>query len=570
MSLSHRLQVAEDEEMAAAGVVFVVGLVCAVAFIPSVALGTVLGGLGGLALGPTIAPTRLRRHLLVASGVVVLALAAWAALGGPLAGAVSAWWGDWTPVFPLPHFGAVAEHLPVLLALGLAGVPLGLGLGARARGRTSSPAEVSRSERREVDRPVGIGALEGGGRYGLAAEQLRQHILCVGASGAGKTTLIGHVLSGVHGQGVGAVVVDLKGDPSLEAVARRVDRGAEVFRIDGTEGWDPLVSGDPTSVRDMVMGLETFTEPHYRRAGERFMALIANAMVMGGETLTLTSLAAALEQPQAAAQRYQGLLAREGADERTQQLSQRLGHVGDLLATERSLVSGIVGLGNRLGVLVDSPSIGPRLAPRPEQDTAAGFVSLDHALLDGGIVLFSLDAAVYASEAPALGALVLAATHARASQLGRQDGLRCLLVIDEAAQLPDAGRALPRLIQMGRSVGQGTLIGTQSITDLERLEALEEVWESCATKLVMRQDVPSSAQWVADSVGTKTSRKITRKFEQDLFLRHATGDESEREVEEYVVHPNTIRTLRTGQAVAVERWPRSAAWRIQVDPFEGL
>ena len=66
-----------------------------------------------------------------------------------------------------------------------------------------------------------------------AWEWLRQHILCVGASGAGKTTLIGHVLAGVHGEGVGAVVVDLKGDPSLEAVARRVDRGAEVFRIDG-------------------------------------------------------------------------------------------------------------------------------------------------------------------------------------------------------------------------------------------------------------------------------------------------------------------------------------------------
>ena len=568
-SIADRLHAAEDEQVFALALVSLAGLVAAVGFVPSLAAGVLVGALAGALASSRIAPTKRRGRLMLAGGVLVVALAGWAALSGPLAGAADAWWRDWAPIVPLPHFAGAGQHVPLLATLGLAGVPLGLALGARARTRRSSQPELSRRDRREVDRPIAVGKLMGGGPYGLHTEQLRQHVLCVGASGAGKTTLIGHVLEGVHRAGVGVVAVDFKGDPGLEHVARRIDPQAQVFRIDGKAGWDPLVSADATSVRDMVMGLETFTEPHYQRAGERFMGLIANAMVASAETLTLAALGQALERPQAAANEYAGELARS-TDEAVQALGERLRHVGELIESERSLASGIVGLGNRIGVLVDSPTIGPRLRPAPEDGADGAFVSLDHALLGGGIVLFSLDAAVYASEAPALGALVLAATHARSSQLGRVDGLRCQIVVDEAAQLPDAGRALPRLIQMGRSVGQGTFIGTQAIGDLERLEALEQVWESCATKLVMRQDVPSAAQWVADSVGTQTSTKVTRKYDQDLFLRHATGDESEREVEEYVVHPNTIRGLRTGQAVAVERWPRSAAWRIQVDPFEGL
>jgi hypothetical protein len=403
------------------------------------------------------------------------------------------------------------------------------------------------------ERCIPLGRTLGGRRhrYALSPELLRQHALILGASGVGKTNLLGLLLNGLGGAGVGALVIDLKGDAALARLVRQIDPHAHVFTIGGSTTWDPLAHGDATALRDALLEMERWSEPHYQQAASRYLNAILGALQAAGELRGLAEVVPFLEAPDTA----NGLVRRasQAGDERAAQALQR---AVALLAEDRSLRSGVQGLGNRLAVLVDSPSVGAQLAPHPHG------VDLDYALTGGGLVLFSLAAPTYPAEAPALGALVAGLSMARAGELAHHGELRCQLVIDECAQL--AGTQVLRATQMGRSLGFGVVLATQELSDLDRLGAKEPIWANTALTLVGRQDVPASADFISKSIGTHWITHETQHFEAHDAINalvpqrfKAPDRRTFSETEERVVHPNVLTGLRTGQFLALERWPQS-------------
>ena len=88
----------------------------------------------------------------------------------------------------------------------------------------------------------------------------------------------------------------------------------------------------------------------------------------------------------------------------------------------------------------------------------------------------------------------------------------------------------------------------------------------------MRNNDPETAEFFANSFGTKTSSKETERVSQGLFGKSKTGDLSVRAVEEYLYHPNIIKSeLATGEAiVSIPHFQGVKTHRVRFTPFPDI
>lgn len=227
----------------------------------------------------------------------------------------------------------------------------------------------------------------------------------------------------------------------------------------------------------------------------------------------------------------------------------------DVISSEASLRSGVLGLANRLALLRDSPATKRRLG-------APGGIDLG-AILSGERVLFSLPAAEFPEEAPAIAAAVIQSFGAAGQRCAQGDeSLRAVLIVDEAARL--AGEQLRQAIAIGRGAGIGTVIAVQDHADLDYVaDGTREAVETGAnTWITMRQ--VASAESIAMALGSQTVKRETRQHDAHRLFFTDTRMRSMREVEEFRVSPNVIRGLGRGEAIVWRRLRGGTIDRIRV------
>src|SRR5207248_8243635 len=90
------------------------------------------------------------------------------------------------------------------------------------------------------------------------------------------------VLRDLIRRGQPVAYIDLKGDPaaarSLQAAADAAGRPFALFTVRGQQHWNPLAEGDPTALKDKLIGLEAWSEPHYKRAAERYLQSVFSVL----------------------------------------------------------------------------------------------------------------------------------------------------------------------------------------------------------------------------------------------------------------------------------------------------
>ena len=120
-------------------------------------------------------------------------------------------------------------------------------------------------------------------------------------------------------------------------------------------------------------------------------------------------------------------------------------------------------------------------------------------------------------------------------------------MLDEFAALDAANVA--RLFQRGRSAGLSLLLGAQEITGLAatRAELLNDVLANTTTVIAHRQGVPESAQLIADLAGTEGTWVSTRRTDLIGDTEHGTRTRGYQ----YVLHPDRLKRLATGQAAVI-------------------
>jgi conjugal transfer pilus assembly protein TraD len=435
----------------------------------------------------------------------------------------------------------------------LAGATAALGLrAARALARRRLAAAQVRAG------GLALGADRRGRSVILADRQLSAHGLILGASGAGKSTTLLAITCDQIMRGAPVVAIDLKGSPQFErqlaAACDAAGRRLLVWSPDGPSHWNPLAHGNATECKDKIIASERFTEPHYQRAAERYVQTVLQVLEVAhpghgptlAEVVSLSDphrLAGGLRQaPRALAERVQD-------------------YIGSLTPDQ---LSAIRGLGSRLAILTES-HIG-RYLDRPER-AGARVVDLRAALSGSDVVLFSLNASSYGKLAAQLGTLAIqdlvSVAGERLRMLGSGDPpARALIAIDEFSAL--GADHVIGLLARGRESGLSVVLATQELADLDRAAPglRDQIVGNTAVKIAHRQDVPSSAQTVAQMAGTVKVWEEIQQLGGVFEPRRGTR----RAVEQFVIHPNEIKSLRTGEAVVITKLPSTRTRTVRVTP----
>jgi hypothetical protein len=351
------------------------------------------------------------------------------------------------------------------------------------------------------------------------------HCLLLGATGSGKTVTEAWIACRLVARGLGAVVIDPKGDPLLREELGRAAGGRLLeWTPEGPSLYNPYAHGSDSELADKALAGERFSEPHYLRQAQRYLAHAVRAMRAAGVAVTPATLMAhldpsALEEtlrrcPQREAQAGEGYLATLGERQRRE-----LGGVRD-----------------RMSILAES-DLSHWLEPR----AGAPAIELRRALRERAVVYFRLDADRHALLAQMLAAALVSdlVTVIAAAQ---REPLRALVVIDEFAAI--AAPQVASLFARARSAGVSVLLATQELADLDvaRRGLREQVLGNIAALIAHRQNVPASAELVAAIAGTRPAW---------LTTHHDGGGAARRRGREARLEAAEVAALPTGWAVVL-------------------
>ena len=455
-------------------------------------------------------------------------------------------------VLLLAAFGALIL-LPAPVALGAVAAMLTISAarGARALTRRRSPAGTHAA--------AVLGEDTGGRRVLLSDAELSAHGLILGASGAGKSTTLLKLMTEQIERGRPVVAIDMKGSPAFAQVlaqaAAAAGRPFKVWSIDGPSHWNPLAHGNATELKDKLMATERFTEPHYQRAAERYVQTVLQVLDQAppGRPPVLADVVALMDPRRLAA-------TLRSVDPPLRQRVQD--YLADLTHDQHSAIRG---LQTRLAVLTESHTA-PYLSV-PSDTSEESTIDLRDALRGPEVVLFSLNSSKYGRLAAQLGTLVVQdLVSASGDRLAEVRGGRAIVGIDEFSAL--GADHVIALLARGRESGLSVLVATQELADLDRAAAglRDQVLGVTAIKIAHRQEVPESAQTIAQIAGTERVWEVTRQLGSPLLGGSAASRGTRRQVEQFIVHPNEIKGLRTGEAVVISKIRGSRPRTVRITP----
>jgi Type IV secretion-system coupling protein DNA-binding domain len=356
------------------------------------------------------------------------------------------------------------------------------------------------------------------------------HTLVVGAAGSGKTVTMTWTAVRAIEHGIGAIVIDPKGDrdlsSELRSAAQSTGRQFIEWTPQGPSVYNPYARGSETEIADKVLAGERFTEPHYLRQAQRYLGHAVRVLRKAGLEVSLKALVEQLDPMRLE------VLARSLPEQEAQGTHDYL----DSLTTRQQ--SDLAGVRDRLAIMAES-DIGPWLDPQ-----TAGVQRLD--LLDAAkaraVVYFNLEADRRPLLAQMLGAAIVQDLQAMVAALqGRP--VETLVVIDEFSAITP--ERVVGLFARARSTGISLLLGTQELADLRvpgREMLLEQVMGNLSSLIAHRQVVPASAELIASMTETRGVWRTSH---------HSDGGKTRTREHENVLSDEEIRSLPRGWAAVL-------------------
>ena len=410
-------------------------------------------------------------------------------------------------------------------------------LGNRLHHYASIVSPVARLMLSDADHPPGgirLGALRDNRRkpFDLDPSELRLHTFLPGASGSGKTTTLERLADGAMRNGAGLVIIDCKGGGLGSAAERLAKRYRLPFVVvdpddPATIGYNPC-QGSPSDIANKLIGSFTFGEAGeiYKQVGMHVVPLVIRGMLAAGLPLTLRQLA------ESCSLNGLRLLTRKVDDEGLQ--DELTAIVDDADGAGKS---GIISLQHRFGALLQG-AFGPLFS-------AQNVLDWEDAFSRPSVVYICLSATAASEDVDLMGRVLiqdLKQACARRLRVVARGGTVApvLCAIDEFAALNEAKQIIDLLLQ-ARQAAMPLLLATQFLPqDPDLRKAVLQ-----AGLLVVHRLEAADAQDVAAQFGTRPTWKVTHQIDWETGT---TAKGSIRDVEEYVIHPNTLRRLPVGSA----------------------
>jgi hypothetical protein len=393
------------------------------------------------------------------------------------------------------------------------------------------------------------------------------HTWVVGASGTGKTEsgLLPAIASDIEAHRP-VFIIDGKAQRStLDTIyGLCCEAGAKdafgVFDLGNPElsmSYSPLRQGTANEQLDKIASACTWESEYYKTESLAALSTVLRSLVATGQEYSLADLESAISDELAAAWLRRHL--RDKAPNLADELD-------ELLKNWKAHLERTAGFRGQLRELLRS-DCGELLShARPVLDLEAFHQG-------AGVIYFGLPVARFPRTSQLLARLILMDIGCLAGriQAGQVEATRTAAVyVDEFASF-----AIPEAIDLlnkARSARIAITIATQSAKgDFASARAgfAEQVAANTNIKIAFAQYDAEDAEYVASLAGTYTTTKRTEQVEAGLIGPVRTGMASEREVEEFVVHPNTIRNLAQGQAVVLVKQPPEAR-RVDLVAFDQI
>jgi conjugal transfer pilus assembly protein TraD len=409
-----------------------------------------------------------------------------------------------------------------------------------------------------IDDGVVLGLDDNGKPVPLYDKEVNMHVFVSGATGAGKTNTLTVILESAIRRGKPVIIVDGKGDSSfleeMKEISEAYGREFQGFSYSGDVHYNPFRHGKATELKDKMMAMEEWSEPYYKRAAERYLQLVFRVLQLADIPIDLHVVQSMLTQ-----KNLMGVvkklknIPKEEADNIKEYIN----------GLDKGHKDAIDGLKDRLALLTES-DVG-RLFKEAE---GAKTIDLLEAVKAKRVAMLSLSGLSYSSFTPALGAMIVEDLKSVASALvesGREDYI--YVILDEFNLF--AGEQVVNMINKSRAAGFCCFIATQELADLSAAggeELVGQVIGNTNVKIVHRQDVPDSAEYLSNVVGTQKVLVKTTMTEEKLFGNMSKLMGTVREDEELVIHPNVLKNLRQGEAMLIKKIPDNTVVKTQVRP----
>lgn len=403
----------------------------------------------------------------------------------------------------------------------------------------------------------------------LTEGQLNHHVHIVGASGYGKTVLISHIIKQRIENGKGLLFIDLKAD--MDTIlkfsqyvinAGRID-DLRIFSLTEKEMSIPynlILDGTATQLRDRIVNSLNWSEEYYKNQSSSFLLklLILLCWVRDNKKqgFNLSTILECATNPKKIIEIGNEI---PMTDAKLKSYAQSLKEFMDLKEHYNSLQ----GLRTQLESIVLS-DFGDLVS------TNDPGIDLFDAVTTGKVVFIFLDTRRYSETAKAIGRFILQDLKSVSAkvdaEVSKEDRKHFSVIVDEFADL--AQEDFIGFLDRARSSKMSVVVAHQEICDLQRIspEFAGRLMGNTSTLYAFLQKRPESAEMISGIAGTRTVWKHTKQTERFGFFEIESGNGSKREVEEFMIHPNLIKTLRVGKCVCIKKYPQSRAYLVDVNP----
>lgn len=438
----------------------------------------------------------------------------------------------------------------------------------QSRKHNHSSAEPSKLSKKQK---VTIGKVSGSfwRKEELTEGELNHHVHIVGASGYGKSVLISQIIKQRIQQGKGVLFIDLKGD--LETVfkysnyAAEVDRAGDVhvFSLSNQEislPYNLVADGTPTQLRDRILMSLNWTEEYYKNQASSYLLKILIGLCFLRENQKFQFHLGTI---------LKTLKSYEFVEELCKKIPDTEEHVKEMVReccqtlNSPEHFKSLQGIRTQIESLVYS-DFGRNIA------TSYPGINLFDIVTQGKIVFLFLDSRRYGEAAKSVGRFILQdlkAVSARIdSYIPKNERKPFTVIIDEFADF--AQEDFIAFQDRARSANMGIIVAHQEISDLQRVstEFARRLMGNSSTLYAFLQKDSQSAEMISGMAGTRRVLKKTDQTERFLFMDLPTGKKSLREVEEFNIHPNLVKSLQVGKCVCIKKYPYSRAYLVKVNP----
>lgn len=374
------------------------------------------------------------------------------------------------------------------------------------------------------------------------------HTQVIGTTNAGKTAsvILPWLVQDIE-KGRGAIIIDGKADKTfLETLRTHIftnnrEQDFHLFslaNLEESQAFNPFGTGTPEQIAERAMAAFKFENEYYRNIQFQFLRTILALIQHRGRIATPFLVRELIRDKERLLTWAEGItdsaLLRDIAAITEDRDEKRLEKVSGLISALTHFASG---------------------STLPLFNDPTSEINLKTIIKEGKICYFQLPTMLFPFLGESTGKLILQNLQSAISELqvsGDTPKKLFSIYLDDFNDYIYPGFA--SILNKSRSANIGVIFSHQSLGDLEKVspDFKQIVLTNTNIKIVMRSNDPDTAEHFAKMIGTHRAESSTRRRSRGFLGRSETGEESVREVEEFVFHPNVFKTgLGTGEAICI-------------------